>query len=95
MESADSTVLHIVQRWAQERPNDPAVTFVPREGKPRNLTFANLWQRTSAVAELLKAKTSPGSAVLLLYPSSLEFVEAFLGCLLARPNCSSSGSSSQ
>jgi len=84
MQSADSTVLHIVQRWAREHPNDPAVTFVPREGKPRNLTFADLWQRTSAVAELLKAKTSPGSAVLLLYPSSLEFVEAFLGCLLAR-----------
>ena len=50
--------------------------------KETSITFAELAQRAHGIAKHLEAITDPGDRVLLLYPSGLDFVYAFFGCLL-------------
>jgi non-ribosomal peptide synthase protein (TIGR01720 family) len=47
------------------------------------LTYGELWQRVRAVAVQLQESDIRQQRVLLLYPSGLDFVCAFLGCLAA------------
>jgi acyl-CoA synthetase (AMP-forming)/AMP-acid ligase II len=47
------------------------------------ITFSELDLRARAFAAALQKVASPGERALLLYPSSLEFIISFLGCLYA------------
>ncbi len=69
------------RRHARERPHDEALTFL-EDGRARAWTFAALDQQVDAVAAALLAYPA-GARALLLFPSGLEFVAAFLGCLRA------------
>ncbi len=47
------------------------------------LTFAELDERARAIAASLLQRCEPGDRALLIYPSGLDFVAAFFGCLYA------------
>jgi natural product biosynthesis luciferase-like monooxygenase protein len=49
-----------------------------------SLTFAELDRRARAIAASLQAIDAAGKPVLLLYPSGLEYISAFMGCLYAK-----------
>lgn len=75
---------HLAERTrhhARMKPDAEAFTFFEEE-RPRTWTFAALDQQVDAVAEALLALPA-GARALLLFPSGLEFIAAFLGCLRA------------
>lgn len=47
------------------------------------LTYTGLDRNAKRIASWLQARSAFGRQVLLLYPSSLEFISAFVGCLYA------------
>lgn len=57
------------------------LTFVDDE--EFSLTYGQLYAKANAIAYELLLELKQGDRALLLYPSGLEFIEAFLGCLLA------------
>ncbi|MDO5977225.1 non-ribosomal peptide synthetase/type I polyketide synthase, partial [Flavivirga jejuensis] len=46
-------------------------------------TYQDLHDNATRIASHILEKVTPGERVLLLYPSGLDFIDAFLGCLLA------------
>ena len=79
------TPVGLVQRLAQvaaEAPDRLAFAFLPDgETEAARLTFGELNQRVAALAERLEALGLKGERAILLYPSGLDFVVAFLACL--------------
>ncbi len=74
----------VVQLHAASRPNDLAYTFlVDGEDQVQTITFGELDRRSRLFAAALRQLADPGDRALLLYPSGLEFITAFLGCLYA------------
>ncbi len=74
----------MIDLWAEENPAAPAFTFDDdgAESPPR-LTYRDLKLRAQSLAVWLQDFTSPGDTALLLYPQSLDYITAFLGCLYA------------
>lgn len=67
------------------QPQLVAYTFlVDGDREEVKLTYQELDQKARAIAEeLQRQKAIPGERALLLYPSGLEFIVAFFGCLYA------------
>ncbi len=82
-----SDVKTLVQllRWrAEKQPFQTAYTFLlDGESNEVNLTYAQLDQRARTIAAYLQSLISPRERVLLLYPSGLDYITAFFGCLYA------------
>lgn len=83
-----TTILDRLDRHAREAPNRVAYTFLRDEWPVEpaaidTLTFGELAGRVDALAAHLLDNAQPGDRAVLLYPSSLEFVVAFLACLRA------------
>jgi len=79
-------LVSLLQRRAQMQANDVACVFLDRgETELARLTFAALDRRARAIAaRLQKLNLAGGPArALLLYPSGLDYIEAFFGCLYA------------
>lgn len=78
------TMVDLLQHRASSIPGKIALEFIgdDRDGK-RTLTYAEIDIRSRAVASKLQETTKPGARALLLDPSGLDFVIAFLGCLYA------------
>ena len=53
------------------------------DGPTEELDFGSLARASAAVAEHLRAVGATGERVLLLFPTGIEFVTGFLGCLEA------------
>ncbi|MGW5354257.1 fatty acyl-AMP ligase [Streptomyces sp. NPDC004031] len=73
-------------RHAAERPDQEAYVFLPGnspDAAAQRLTYAQLDAEARRIASWLQRKGAAGGQVLLLYPSGLEFVKAFVGCLYA------------
>ncbi|MEL7048695.1 MAG: fatty acyl-AMP ligase [Pseudomonadota bacterium] len=71
-----------VRAWLM--PDQTVFTFVDDAGvETGTLTYRDLWQRATAVASALKEAAEPGERVILFYPAGLDFIGAFMGCLLA------------
>ncbi|MER8185727.1 fatty acyl-AMP ligase [Kitasatospora sp. NPDC094015] len=73
-------------RHAREIPGNDAVVFVTGHGKDavtRTLGYGRMVQDAQSVAAELRTHCEPGDRVLLLFPSGLEFIKGFLGCLYA------------
>jgi acyl-CoA synthetase (AMP-forming)/AMP-acid ligase II/acyl carrier protein len=93
----DTTFPSWIEGRAQSQGDNAALSFIADDGSlAQRWTYRDLWQRSLAVASLLKAnfpqpvsETQPRA--LLLYPPGLEFMSAFLGCQIARwipvPTC--------
>ena len=76
--------VEVLCRHAQDRPSGTALLFL-REGEEEvaNITFSGLDGRARAIAAFLQKEGIQEQRVLLLLPSGVEFITAFLGCLYA------------
>ncbi|MDJ0732648.1 MAG: fatty acyl-AMP ligase [Nostocaceae cyanobacterium] len=81
---ADSTLVDILKTRALHQPEQTAYTFlVNGETEEISLTYQELDRKAKAIAYELKNIKATGERALLLYPSGLEFIAAFFGCLYA------------
>ncbi|MEL7076499.1 MAG: AMP-binding protein [Cyanobacteria bacterium J06582_2] len=78
------TLVDLLQTRANYQAEKIAYTFLTDgEADESCLTFEQLDLQARAIAVSLKSQTSFGDRALLLYPSSLDFIVAFFGCLYA------------
>ncbi|QFZ19944.1 fatty acyl-AMP ligase [Saccharothrix syringae] len=81
------TVVDAVRRWAVERGNSTAFTFVDHDLDPLgvsvSITWAELDARARGVAFELRKRCSAGDRAVLLLPQGIDYVVAFVGCLYA------------
>jgi len=86
MEPAENcpTLFHVLRWRAEHQPHRRAYTYL-RDGEEdaADITYGELDRRARAIAAALQQRARPGDRALLLYPSGLEFIAAFLGCLYA------------
>jgi acyl-CoA synthetase (AMP-forming)/AMP-acid ligase II len=74
----------VLRTQASIRPNKVAFTFLTDGEHTRvTLTFKQLDEQARGIAAELASHAAPGARVLLLYPSALEFIAGFFGCLYA------------
>ncbi|MCX4243039.1 non-ribosomal peptide synthase/polyketide synthase [Paraliomyxa miuraensis] len=79
-----SSLVDVLRARANAQPDRLAYTFlVDGEGDELRLTLGELEARARSVAALLQERGLAGERVLLLFPPGLDFIVAFLGCLLA------------
>jgi 8-amino-7-oxononanoate synthase/acyl carrier protein len=72
----------LLRQRAAYRPHDRAFTFlVDGENEELNITYAELDRKARALGAWLLSEGMAGKRVLLLYPSGLDFIAAFMGCL--------------
>jgi acyl-CoA synthetase (AMP-forming)/AMP-acid ligase II len=78
------TILDLIHRWGQARPDRPAFRFL-RGDEPagHELSFAALQRNTAVTAHALRARAPSGSRAILLFDTEPGFVAAFFGCLAA------------
>ena len=80
------TIIDIFKQQATLTPNRPLYTFVDQAGQDQEtLTAQQLAQAADAIAGFLTQRCglSRGDRALLVYPPSLDFVKALMGCLTA------------
>jgi len=83
----EASIPAVLRERASLQPDDVAVTFIDYdrswEGDPESLTWSQLYQRSSSVAQELAGRGSAGDRVAILAPQGLDYVVAFLGALQA------------
>ncbi|MBB5066042.1 SDR family NAD(P)-dependent oxidoreductase [Granulicella mallensis] len=78
------SILEVIQARAEQQPDRTA--FIALEHGEREIdrvSFSELDLRARSVAAQLQASSKFGERVLLLYPSGIDFIASFLGCLYA------------
>src|SRR5688572_21461746 len=78
--------VELLEMRADARPDKIVFTFLESgdvDGPRRSISYAELATRAKAVAVALRSRVAEGGTALLVFPSSLEFVIAFCGCLYA------------
>lgn len=84
-ESDFCSLVDAIRHQAMVRPEQVALIFLPDgEAEVGRLTYAELDRRARAFAARLQAKGLGGHAILLMLPSSIYYVVAFLGSLYAK-----------
>ena len=79
-----ATLVDILRNRAEEKPQQTVYNYlVDGETEESSLTYQQLEQKAKAIAAYLQSICSPQERVLLLYPSSLDYITAFFGCLYA------------
>jgi acyl-CoA synthetase (AMP-forming)/AMP-acid ligase II/acyl carrier protein len=77
-----STFVELLHRRAHQHPEREAYTFlIDGEVEGARLTYGDLDRRSRAIGAWLQQHIEFGSRALLVYPSDLEFITAFFGCL--------------
>lgn len=87
IENAGHSVPLALARWARERPDDAAFTFVDYETDPagvrETLSWSQMYRRANNMArELLRCGPS-GERAVIVAPQGLDYIAAFLGALQA------------
>jgi acyl-CoA synthetase (AMP-forming)/AMP-acid ligase II len=78
------TLVAALRRRAAESPETAGYTFLADgEVEAARLTYAELDRHARGIAAALQEVGAAGERALLLFPSSLEFVAGFFGCLYA------------
>ncbi len=78
------TLLHLLQRRAQQQPDGEAYTFlIDGDRQTATLTYRELDSRARSIGAELQRISRSGERALLLYPPGLEYIAAFFGCLYA------------
>ncbi|MBD2136217.1 fatty acyl-AMP ligase [Anabaena sp. FACHB-1237] len=78
------TLVGVLQQQALYKPDVTAYTYLENgETETDSLTYQELDKKARAIAAHLQSFLSPEDRVLLLYPSGLDFITAFFGCLYA------------
>ncbi len=79
-----ATLVDLLRTRALELPSVRAYSYaVDGEQKFDHLTYGELDRRAQAIAARLQQAGLAGARALMLYPSGLDFVAAFFGCLYA------------
>lgn len=79
-----NTLVDLLSKLASYQPKKIAYIFLEDgENKEVCLTYQELDLQARAIATQLLSVTTSSSTALLLYPSGLEFIAAFFGCLYA------------
>ncbi len=78
------SLVEILRYRALHQPHQPAYIFLQDgEIETGSLTYQELDIQARAIASHLQSMGASGERALLLYPSGLEFITAFFGCLYA------------
>ena len=78
------TFVDVLEARALATPDQLAFAFLgDGEQITEQLSYGELRARARAIAVELARELSPGDRAVLLYPSGIEFIAAFLGCLYA------------
>lgn len=81
---AATNLVSLLRERANRQAEATAFLFLKDgETEQARLSFAALDRRARAIAARLQALAPAGARALLVYPSGLEFIEAFFGCLYA------------
>jgi acyl-CoA synthetase (AMP-forming)/AMP-acid ligase II len=84
MNNGWNSFVELLQLKAQEQPKDLAFTYLNENGgQEATLSFHELNCRAKAVGGYLQSVAKPGERVLLFFPSGLDFIVSFFGCLYA------------
>ena len=79
-----STLVELLRWRANQQPEQSIYTFLTDgERQEESYTFAELDEKARIIGASLQEQTQPGERVLLVYPSGLDFIAAFFGCLYA------------
>ena len=79
-----SSLVELVRWRARQQPERRVYTFlIDGELEGDHLTYADLDREAQTIGALLQRYVKKGECVLLIYPSGLEFIAAFFGCLYA------------
>jgi long chain fatty acid CoA FadD26 len=83
----ESSIPDLLERLAQQQPDDVAFTFIDYEVDPagfaEGLTWSQVHQRVRAIAEEVLRCGSVGDRVAIVAPQGLEYIVGFLGALEA------------
>ncbi|KTD11309.1 type I polyketide synthase [Legionella jamestowniensis] len=82
VDDVDVTLINFLKYRAETEPNQIVYTFLS-DKEQSTLTNAELLQKVSQIASQLLLITSSGSRAVLLLQPSLDYIIAFLGCLMA------------
>ncbi|MEW6236329.1 MAG: type I polyketide synthase [Candidatus Omnitrophota bacterium] len=79
-----STLVDLLRRQAQRMPDRNAYNFLPNgEGDIVSLAYEELDCKARSIAAVLQDRNLRGQRILLFYPSGLDYIAAFFGCLYA------------
>lgn len=79
-----SSFIELIQDRVDQHPDRIAYTFLNYNGNPpETITYKNLELGAKSIAAHLQQRTSAGKRALLIFPSGLDYIKAFLGCLYA------------
>ncbi len=79
-----NTVIELLRHRALNQPDQLAYTFLAdRETEGERQTYAELDRKARAIGAWLQMLEAGGQRALLLYPSGLDYIAAFFGCLYA------------
>src|SRR5580658_676371 len=79
-----STLVEMLRWRALHQPEQRAYTYlIDGDTEGEHLTFAELDFQSRMIAAMLQNRSASGERVLLLFPTGLEFIAAFFGCLYA------------
>ncbi len=85
--SGRTPLIERVARWAKEKPDAPAYTFVDYSTDPSGVHITATWaetdRRARATAATLRQVTGPGERAALLLPQTLEYMMTMLGAMHA------------
>ncbi|MFD0683593.1 fatty acyl-AMP ligase [Actinomadura fibrosa] len=85
--SGRTPLIERLARWAEEKPDAPAFTFVDYSLDPAGaritLDWAGTHRRARAMAARLRQATVPGERAALLLPQTLDYMMTMLGALYA------------
>jgi acyl-CoA synthetase (AMP-forming)/AMP-acid ligase II/acyl carrier protein len=79
-----ASIIETLAAWSEREPDRIALTIL-RDGETieSESTFSDLYAGMRRMAAGLRSRVAPGARVILLLPTSLEFVCTFYGCLAA------------
>jgi long chain fatty acid CoA FadD26 len=87
MPEIEFSIPALLERKAQQQPDDLAYTFIDYEADPAGLTETLTWsevqQQVQVVAEQLLKHGSPGDRAVILAPQGLEYIIGFFGAIQA------------
>ena len=97
VDDVDATILSVLSRNVRERPDHQLFLWLNKNGdEAESLTYRQLWDRSCAVANLLRSLTpknkknnrcrrsfEEGDRVMICYPFGLDFLAGLFGCMMA------------
>ncbi|WP_013334465.1 fatty acyl-AMP ligase [Gloeothece verrucosa] len=83
IKSESFTLLNLLAHRANKEPNKIGYKFLQRGETVSKITYLELELQAQVIAYSLQSLKLEGERVLLLYPSGLDFIKAFFGCLYA------------